>query len=95
MAGAVVELSADLVQRPRTDTLVGLARLFANLTSAALCRAINTYRHLGMGGTSCKRVGRARTRRAKRLSDTELACLADVERYKSGATVYELAPKCD
>ena len=38
---------------------------------------------------SCKRVGRVHPNRAKRLSDTQLARLVD--RYESGATVYELA----
>ncbi len=40
---------------------------------------------------SCKRVGRVHPKRAKRLGDTQLARL--VERYESGATVYELAPE--
>ena len=69
--------------------LVVLARSFSNSTPSALCRAINAYRHLELSRTSCKRVGRVHPRRAKRLSDTQLARLA--ERYKSGATVYELA----
>ena len=66
-----------------------LGRLFSNSTSSALCRAINAYRQLDLTRTSCKRAARAHPKRTKRLNDTQLAHL--VERYISGATVYELA----
>ncbi len=77
------------MQGSHTNTLVGLARLFSNVTPSALHRAINAYRQLDLTRRSCKRVARAHPKRAKRLNDTELARLVD--RYESGATVYELA----
>ncbi|CAG4902241.1 hypothetical protein [Acidithrix sp. C25] len=79
----------EKVQGSHTDTLVVLARLFSNSTPSALCRAINAYRQLDLSRMICKRVGRVHPNRAKRLSDTQLARLVD--RYESGATVYELA----
>ncbi|MDA8080538.1 MAG: hypothetical protein M0Z96_02850 [Actinomycetota bacterium] len=79
------------MQGSHTDTLVVLARLFSNSTPSALCRAITAYRRLDLTRMSCKRVGRVHPKRAKRLGDTQLARL--VERYESGATVYELAPE--
>ncbi|MDA8354786.1 MAG: hypothetical protein M0Z95_00425, partial [Actinomycetota bacterium] len=69
--------------------LVVLARSFSNSTPSALCRAISAYRRADLTRTSCKRVGRQRPKRAKRLNDTQLARLVD--QYESGTTVYELA----
>ena len=66
-----------------------LARLFSNSTPSALHRAIDAYRRLDISICYHKQVGRVQTKRAKRLNDTQLAHL--VERYISGATVYELA----
>ena len=79
----------DEVQGSHTDTLVVFARLFSNSAPSAFCRAITAYRQLDLTGPRCKRGSRTQSKRANRLNDTQLARL--VERYESGATVYELA----
>jgi len=68
---------------------VVLARSFSNSTPSALHRTIDAYHRLRLTGQRCKRGSRTQPKRAKRLNDAQLARL--IERYESGATVYELA----
>lgn len=68
--------------------LVVLQRLFSNSYSSPLSRAIRAYRRLDLSRVPEQRPNRA-PKRAKWLSETELTRLID--RYSSGATVYELA----
>ena len=65
-----------------------LARQFSNSSPSSLERALRAYRRLDLARPPQKRPTRA-SKRAKRLNGTELNRL--VERYASGATVYELA----
>ena len=74
-----------------SEKRVGLVRLFSNSTPSALRRAINAYRQFDLTGPRCKRAGRTQPKRAKRLNDTQIACL--VERYEAGATVYDLGSR--
>ena len=67
---------------------VVLARLFSNSSSSPLSRAIRAYRGLRLSKTPPER-SRWVPNRAKWLNDTEMGRL--VERYKAGASVYELA----
>jgi len=67
---------------------VVLQRLFSNSSSTPLTRAIRAYRRVDLSlGPQGRPVGAPK--RAKWLNETELARLID--RYSSGATVYELA----
>jgi hypothetical protein len=68
---------------------VVLGRLLSNPSSSPLLRAIRAYRGLDLSHFRTKRASRQRPKRALRLTDVQVAKL--VERYQSGATVYELS----
>lgn len=74
--------------RADPNLAVVLARLFSNSSSSPLSRAIRAYRGLHLSKAPPER-SRWVPNRAKWLNDTEMARL--VERYKAGASVYELA----
>ncbi len=86
--GLFSNLDTDEVQGSHNGTLVVLARLFSNSTPSSLTRAIRAFRNLGPARDQPRQIGKA-PKLARRLSVTDVARLA--ERYRSGATVYELA----
>jgi len=79
---------ARLLTRKSASDLVVLQRLFSNSSSTPLTRAIRAYRRVDLSLAPHGRPTGA-PKRAKWLNGTELARLVD--RYSSGATVYELA----
>ena len=79
----------DKVQGSHTDTVVVLARLFSNSTPSPLSRAITAYQHLDLAASHSRRPCSKLPKRSLQLNAVQLTRL--VQRYQSGATVYELA----